>query len=226
VVWVWRLRRAIRRKALASSSSRRARSVQSSYWSAVQPSRSVASAIAVTETSSDSSPTACGTSGFSAPAAASFPMTHRIPSSCRRSPSAYTPASVSSTAAPERTAAMMSPHRSYSARFCATVSVRISTGSVASAIRAAYSPTRPSSSITSLSDLAMAALLPNALYTVATATPASAAMASTVVPAYPDTTNSRRAARTICRRVSAACCCRHVATPIDSTGLLGRVLLY
>jgi hypothetical protein len=50
------------------------------------------------------------------------------------------------------------------------------------AIRSAKRATLPSSSIQSFSSRAMAALVPNALYTVATATPASAAMASTVVP--------------------------------------------
>ena len=55
---------------------------------------------------------------------------------------------------------------------------------------------------------AIARLVPKTLYTVAGATPASAAMASIVVAAYPSAENRRRAARAICRRVAAACCFR------------------
>ncbi len=106
---------------------------------------------------------------------------------------------------------MMSPQRSCRLRFSATLSRISSAGLVSAAMRVAKLTTPASSSISALSSRAMAALVPNALYTVASATPASAAIASTVVPAYPEATKSRRAAPTICRRVPAACCCRHVA---------------
>ena len=66
-----------------------------------------------------------------------------------------------------------------------------------------------SSSISSLSAPATARLAPKTLYTVAGATPASAAMASMVVAAYPSAANRRRAARAMCRLVAAACCVLH-----------------
>ena len=49
---------------------------------------------------------------------------------------------------------------------------------------------------------------PTLAYTVSTETPAAAAIAATVVPAYPVVVNSPRAARSTASRVARACASR------------------
>ena len=61
---------------------------------------------------------------------------------------------------------------------------------------------------TSMAALSSRALVPNAASTVGTDTPAAAATALTVVPAYPAARNCAPAAAQIRARVWAACCWR------------------
>src|SRR4249920_1013307 len=73
------------------------------------------------------------------------------------------------------------------------------------------------------------ALLPKALYTVSTDTPADPATAAIVVAAYPCSRNSCRAARSTVRRFWRACSWRPLASYERrglTAGLIGYILLY